>query len=153
MTRYQIRRLGTDDLDIARCLFSMMADVFDEDSGELAAEPLTAKYLGQILNEASFWALAAFDADLAIGGLTAHTLPMTRSACAELFIYDLAVRCDYRRQGVATELIRALRASAADEGIDVVFVPADNEDRHALDFYLAQGATAAPVTHFTFGPA
>jgi aminoglycoside 3-N-acetyltransferase I len=31
-----------------------------------------------------------------------------------------------------------------------VFVPADNGDTHALDFYRALGATASPVTMFVF---
>lgn len=37
-------------------------------------------------------------------------------------------------------------------GIDLVFVPADNVDIHALDFYRALGGVAAPVTIFEFGP-
>lgn len=47
-------------------------------------------------------------------------------------------------------LVAALRAQAAQQGIGVVFVPADNDDTHALDFYHALGGTAAPVTIFTF---
>jgi hypothetical protein len=42
------------------------------------------------------------------------------------------------------------RELAAAVGIQDVFVPADNDDTHALDFYRAQGAVESPVTHFTF---
>jgi aminoglycoside 3-N-acetyltransferase I len=48
-------------------------------------------------------------------------------------------------------LVAALREAAAAEGIHVAFVPADNEDTHALDFYRAIGGVPAPVTIFTFG--
>ena len=41
-------------------------------------------------------------------------------------------------------------ALAAAEGIGVVFVPADDEDTHALDFYRAMGGEPQPVTIFTF---
>ena len=43
-----------------------------------------------------------------------------------------------------------LRSLAAAAGVSVVFVSADNEDTHALDFYRAVGGTPAPVTIFTF---
>jgi aminoglycoside 3-N-acetyltransferase I len=43
-----------------------------------------------------------------------------------------------------------MRMQAAEAGIHVLFVPADNEDTHALDFYTALGGEAAPVTIFTF---
>jgi aminoglycoside 3-N-acetyltransferase I len=48
-----------------------------------------------------------------------------------------------------TDLDPAVTAAAA--GITVAFVPADNEDVHALDFYSALGGIPAPVTIFTFG--
>jgi aminoglycoside 3-N-acetyltransferase I len=44
----------------------------------------------------------------------------------------------------------ALRSQAAVAGITVAFVPADNQDTHALDFYQALGGVPAPVTIFTF---
>jgi aminoglycoside 3-N-acetyltransferase I len=43
-----------------------------------------------------------------------------------------------------------LRDAAASEGIGELFVPADNEDTHALDFYRAVAGVAAAVTIFTF---
>jgi aminoglycoside 3-N-acetyltransferase I len=47
--------------------------------------------------------------------------------------------------------VAALRTEAARAGITVAFVPADNDDTHALDFYRAIGGVPAPVTIFTFG--
>lgn len=81
----------------------------------------------------------------------AHVLPMTRSESRELFIYDLAVHPDHQRRGIGRALVEALRALGTSEGIGVAFVPADNEDDHALAFYEALGGEAAPVTIFTFG--
>jgi aminoglycoside 3-N-acetyltransferase I len=42
-----------------------------------------------------------------------------------------------------------LRDEAAAAGIKEVFVLADNEDVHALDFYRALGGRASQVTLFT----
>jgi aminoglycoside 3-N-acetyltransferase I len=133
--------------DIARRLFVVMAEVFEE-----PCVPLGDAYLARLLARDDFWAIAAFDdAGDIIGGITAHTLPMTRAESAEIFIYDIAVRAQNQRQGVGRGLMEALRAAAAAIGIDDVFVPADDDDQHALDFYRALGGAAAPVTIFTFG--
>ena len=75
---------------------------------------------------------------------------MTTMESPELFIYDIAVRPDYQRQGIGRALMTALRQAAAAEGIADLFVPADNDDRHALEFYRRLGGVAAPVTIFTF---
>jgi aminoglycoside 3-N-acetyltransferase I len=127
-------------------MFAMMTDVFGE-----ASEQISDDYLDRLLGQESFLAFGAFLGPDIVGGLTAHVLPMTRSASSEVFIYDLAVRQTHRRQGVGSRLVRELREAAARAGIHEIFVPADNDDEHALGFYRAQGAIATPVTHFTFG--
>lgn len=144
MSDLEVKRLVSGD-EAAGIMFAMMAAVFGESS-----EPLSDEYLYKLLGRDSFWAIAAFDGGDVVGGLTAHTLPRTRSASSEIFIYDLAVRDDHQRQGVATRLVLKLRTAAALMGIHEIFVAADNDDVDALDFYRAQGATASPVTFFTF---
>lgn len=141
-----VRRLTAADTALARQVFLTMAAVFEDDGA-----PLPDAYLATLLARPGFWAFAAVDGDAVIGGLTAHTLPMTRSESAEVFIYDLAVVPDRQRQGVGRRLVAALREAAAVDGIRVAFVPADDEDTHALEFYRALGGVPAPVTIFTFG--
>ena len=85
-----------------------------------------------------------------VGGLTAHALPMTRAERSEMFIYDVAVRPDYQRQGVGRRLMAAVRDAARDQGIDDVFVAADEDDAHALDFYRSLGGSPSMSAIFTF---
>lgn len=141
-----VRRLMPSDLALARRVFLTMTEVF-EDPGEVLGD----EYLATLLARPDFWAIAAVDGDDVLGGITAHTLLMTRSESREVFIYDLAVVPERQRQGVGRRLVAELRDAAAAEGIAVAFVPADNEDTHALDFYRAIGGVPAPVTIFTFG--
>ena len=145
MIEIRTRRLTVGDLDTARALFAMMAEVFEEPS-----ERLSDAYLGRVLERSDFWTIAAFMGNEIVGGLTAHTLPMTRAERSEIFIYDIAVRKDQQRKGTGRRLVAALRESAAATGITDLFVPADTDDLHALDFYRALGGVAAPVTIFTF---
>src|SRR5690606_33650413 len=117
---------------------------------EEPAGRLSDEYLLRLLSRPDFWAIAAFSDDELIGGLTAHTLPMTRNESSEIMIYDIAVHADHQRQGVGRHLISTLRSSASTENIGDIFVPADNNDTHALDFYRALGGKSVAVTHFTF---
>jgi aminoglycoside 3-N-acetyltransferase I len=139
------QRLAPGDTETARRLFSLMAEVFEEPS-----EPLDDRYVERLLNRPEFWAMAAFLDDQLVGGVTAHAIPMTTSESSELFVYDIAVRVDVQRQGIGRALITALRAATAAEGIGDLFVPADNDDTHALDFYRGLGGVPTPVTFFTF---
>lgn len=141
----QLKRLKAGDRAAAKVLFTLMVEVFEEGTGELSDG-----YIDQLLGREDFWAIAAFVGDDIVGGITAHTLPMTRAQSSEIFIYDIAVRREHQRKGIGRRLIEELRAQAADMGIQDLFVPADNEDAHALDFYRALGGEAAPVTIFTF---
>jgi aminoglycoside 3-N-acetyltransferase I len=145
MADIRIDRLTVAELRRARELFLIMAGVF-----ETRAEPLSDRYLTRILGGDDFWVLAASIDGRTVGGLTAHTLPLTRAEVSEVFIYDLAVVSEHQRQGVGRQLVTTMRSLAAAAGVSVVFVPADNEDTHALDFYRAVGGTPAPVTIFTF---
>jgi aminoglycoside 3-N-acetyltransferase I len=125
-----------------------MTEVFEEE-----CEPLSDGYVDRLLSRRDFWVMAAFAGDEIVGGLTAHELPMTRAESSELVIYDVAVRSDWQRRGVGRLLVAGLREEACSLGLEEMFVPADNDDVHALDFYRALGGVPAPVTLFTFsGP-
>ena len=145
MSTLQTKRLTHGDRELARKMFATMVEVFEE-----PAAHLSDGYLGRLLEREDFWAIAAFVGNDVVGGLTAHTLPMTRVESSEVLIYDLAVRADYQRQGIGRALIAALREAAEIEGIEGIFVPADNDDLHAIDFYRSLGWASTPVTIFTF---
>lgn len=135
-----------DQPDLARTAFRMMHDVFDE--GDAA---LSDHYVARLLADPRFHAIAAVEAGEPVGCITAHDLPMTREERSESFVYDLAVRQEHQRRGIGRQLVEALVADAARRGIDVVFVPADNDDDHALAFYTSLGGRPAPVTMFDLG--
>lgn len=140
-----VRRLGTGDRDLARDLFIMMTEVFEE-----SPFPLENAYLDRLLSRPDFWVLAALEDGEVVGGLTAHTLPMTRSQSAEVLIYDLAVRTDHQRQGIGRQLVEMLWQLTQAEGIQTVMVLADNDDPHAVKFYQALGGEPSSTTFFVF---
>ena len=145
MQDISIRRLAVADEKLAQQTFLIMAQVFKEDSARLSSP-----YLKDLLSRSDFWAFAALVGKEVVGGITGFYLPLTRLERRELFIYDLAVRVDWQRKGIGRALFDSLRQAAAAEGIGEGFVLADDEDTHALDFYRALGASASPVTAFSF---
>lgn len=66
---------------------------------------------------------------------------------SEIYIYDLAVELQHRREGVATALIQNLREVAAAHGAYVIFVQADLGDDPAIQLYTKLG-TREDVLHF-----
>ena len=141
----ELGRLGVADAGLARATFAMMGDVFDGDW-----LPLGDGYLRTLLSDARVWAYAAVDGTAPIGGLVAHQLPMTRAEVPELLIYDLAVHSAHQRRGVGRALIDRLRSDAAQSGIAEMWVPAENEDGHAVEFYRRTGGRPQGVTVFTY---
>jgi len=145
MSNVRTKRLSPADRELAKKMFVMMATVFDE-----RCEPLSDGYVDRLLSRTDFWAIAALIGDEVVGGITAHSLAMTRAESSEILIYDLAVRRDFHRNGIGRRLITALRTNAASIGIHTTCVAADNHDVHALGFYRALGGIASPVTFFVF---
>jgi aminoglycoside 3-N-acetyltransferase I len=140
-----VRRIGLPDFELARRTFDVMAHTFGEHS-----EYLNDHYLEDLLGNTNFWAVAAVAEGAVIGGLSGWTLSKTSAPSREVFIYDIAVAPTHQRQGVGNALVDFLRGAAAEAGISLVWVLADNEDAHALDFYRKLGGAAAPVTLFDF---
>ncbi|QRM34564.1 GNAT family N-acetyltransferase (plasmid) [Microvirga sp. VF16] len=82
-----------------------------------------------------------------LGGLVGYELDKFERARRELYIYDLAVSAELRRQGVATALIKHLREIAARRGVWVIDVQADYGDDPATALYETLG-TREDVLHF-----
>jgi aminoglycoside 3-N-acetyltransferase I len=140
-----IERLGSSDPSEARRLFSMLAETFHEER-----DLLSDAYLDQLLGREDFWALAAFSGDDIVGGVTAHTLPMTRQESSEMFVFDIAVRSDHRKKGIGRLLLETLSKRASESGIRELFLAADDADEHALEFYRRLGGVFTPASMFVF---
>jgi len=122
-----------------------MASVFGESSALVSQE-----YAAALLHRDDFIVIAGLLDGEPIAGLTAFVIPLTRSETAEMFIYDIAVVPTHQRQGIGRRLVQEVRGFATRRNIATTWVPADNEDDIALDFYRSIGGTPQVVTIFTF---
>ena len=133
-----VKRLGSADLETMRGLIEMFGEAF----GELEiyqANPPSDSYLERVLADPKFVALAAVEDNTVIGGLAAYELVKFEMERSEFYIYDLAVREDRRREGIATALLDELNNIAVAAGAWVIFVQADYGDDPAIALYSKLG--------------
>ncbi len=145
-----IRRLGAGDLATMHRVLDLFGDSFEEPETYGAHRP-DDRYLGDLLADPTFIALAALDGEAAVGALAAYELRKFEQARSEIYIYELAVAGGHRRRGIATALIEALKPIARARGAWMIFVQADPPDAPAVALYDKLGLREA-VLHFDIAP-
>ena len=95
-----------------RAMLTMFGEAFEERSTYTQAQPEDS-YFRELLSSGAFIAIAALSGARVVGGLAAYVLPKFEQARTEIYIYDLAVEADRRRQGIATAMIEELKKRLA----------------------------------------
>jgi len=133
-----------------RCVLGTFAKAFEEPETYLGKQPDDA-YLRDLLEKAQFIAICAMSDEAVIGGLAAYQLDKFEQDRREIYIYDLAVDEQFRRRGVATAMINALREEAIRRDAYVIFVQAHLGDAPAIALYEKLGIKEA-AHHFDIAP-
>jgi aminoglycoside 3-N-acetyltransferase I len=144
------RVLGVSDIVEFRSLLALFGSAFNDRETYVGAQP-DDDYLRRLLASDTFIAIATFEGATPVGGLAAYVLPKFERARSEIYIYDLAVDEQHRREGVATALISELRRLAVERGAYVIYVQADYGDDAAIALYTKLG-TREDVMHFDIHP-
>jgi ribosomal protein S18 acetylase RimI-like enzyme len=144
--KIEYKKLESQNLDYLINLIKVYKEVFEMEDFVLP----DAQYLQSLLEKENVIFYAAMFDKKVVGGLTAHVLPSTYFPSSEVYIYDLAVQTEFQRKGIGRQLINSLKEYCANLRLKEVFVQADLEDQHALDFYRATGGIAENVIHFSY---
>jgi aminoglycoside 3-N-acetyltransferase I len=146
----KIVTLSSSDLPLMRAMLGTFAKAFEEPETYLSKQA-DDTYLRQLLAKAHFIAICAVSEDAVIGALAAYQLDKLEQDRREIHIYDLAVDKDFRRRGVATAMINALREEAVRRDAYVIFVQADLVDAPAIAIYEKFGVKET-AHHFDIAP-
>lgn len=128
----------------------VFADAFEDHESYQSSIP-SDEYLNKLLAREDFFPLVAIVDEKVVGGLAAYVLQKFEQERSEIYIYDLAVEEEYRRQGIATGLINKLREIAREIGAWVIYVQAEHGDDPAIKLYESLG-TREDVLHFDIAP-
>ena len=145
MSSFRIERLGPANVIEMQEANRLFADVFGEEGYH--GPPPGEDHLRRVLEDEKFVPLVARIDGMMIGALAAYELVKFEAERSEFYIYDLAVREEHRRIGVATALIEELKAIARSRGGWVIFVQADPPDSPAVALYDKLGSREE-VLHF-----
>jgi len=146
-TDHEVRRFGPADLSGMRGMLRCFGEAFDDATTYVGEQP-GDDYLSGLLGDPSFVAIGAVIEGQVVGGLVAYELRKFERERSEFYIYDLAVLEPFRRRGIATALIDALKPIARAAGGWVIFVQADAVDAPALALYDRLGVREDGVFHF-----
>ncbi len=141
-----VHQLSEKDIQRMRDLLYVFSEAFDDLDTYGKAQP-DADYLRELLGKPHFIVLVALKEGAVVGGLAAYELHKFEQARSEIYIYDLAVAVEHRRQGMATALIDSLKQIAIERGASVIFVQADHGDTAAISLYSKLGSRE-DVLHF-----
>ena len=145
-THFSIRRLASGDAAFAEQLNDIFGEAFEDQPTYQSNRP-ALDYLERLLSKEELLVIVGLVEGQLVGGLVAYEFAKLESARREIYIYDLAVRGAYRRQGIASALIAKLKKIASSRGAWVIFVQADYSDEPAIQLYRKIG-TQEEVLNF-----
>ncbi len=126
-----IRRLRPGDEEVVRKLAE--------------AEPRTAL----LADDATIF-LAAFQGGDPVGFVFGHVLPRRHGAPSILFVYELDVGEEHRRQGIGARLMTELAALARAQGVGDGFVLTEPENEPANALYRSLGGERVETVMWDF---
>ena len=129
-----IRRLGPGDEDVL-ALIAREADDFDLVGASQPESPLRAPEAGAYLEDPAVLHWVAEEGGSVVGELLCHVLRLPSGSGRELLLYSIGVRAAHRRRGVGSSLVREMLGWAKAQGIEEIWVLADNPGAEA--FYAA----------------
>jgi GNAT superfamily N-acetyltransferase len=118
---------------------TLFAQVYSEENSELRQWDIetATKYLQINLKTSPDFSFIALEDNKCIGGLFAKVVPYYRSQL--LFIDTIQVYPQFRKMGVARELLRAATTKAKDNGIKTIHLLADARIGFPRNWYEKMG--------------
>lgn len=144
--KYNIKKLSAKDISLAKELIIL----WKTEDGIENPQPPNDLYINTLLAKNSFHIYVALINKAVVGGLTAYELPMFPEEETEMFLYEIGVHQDHRKQGIAAKLIEALKKTWRERNIKIAFVGTTTNNKPAKQLYKSTGANQEKVAWFIY---
>jgi ribosomal protein S18 acetylase RimI-like enzyme len=138
MSYDEIRELGPGDEEILQAL-ALESNQFEIEGVERPPRPLDAADAATFLADPSAHLWVAFLDRRPVGFVLAYVQRRRHGDTAQLFVYEVGVRAESRRQGIATALITHVMRWTHAAGIEGGFLLAGESNTSARAFYDSLG--------------
>lgn len=142
----EIKKLNAEDVELAKELFLF----FQVDDNVQHPVIPSDNYIHTLLSRHSFHVIIALQNGMVTGGLTAYELDMYKESVTEVFLYEIAVKPAYRKQGIGKRLIRFLKQSCAAKGIHEMYVGTEKNNLPAIKLYESTGGKEEKIAWFVY---
>lgn len=130
--------------------FSKLVLLFNKEFESPDSNYVNDKNIRSLIAKPDFICFVAFIGDEVVGGLTGYELLMYDQEGSSMYLYDLAVDKNYQRRGIGSNLVGELMDYCRSKDIKDLFVQADVEDQHAVEFYNKIGGDDSETVQFSF---
>lgn len=130
--------------------FSKLVLLFNKEFESPDLNYVNDKNIRSLIAKPDFICFVAFIGDEVVGGLTGYELLMYDQEGSSMYLYDLAVDKNYQRRGIGSNLVGELMDYCRSKDIKDLFVQADVEDQHAVEFYNKIGGDDLETVQFSF---
>jgi GNAT superfamily N-acetyltransferase len=130
-----VRRLRTGDENSAVLVVEGLKFPSDGVVG-ITVDPV---YMHTFLADDSHYFLAAYVGEKPVGYLFAYRLARFDGRLPGVFLYEVEVLEEYRRQGVGRALVEEIKRLAVGDGCRKMFVPTSKHNQAAMALYRAAG--------------
>src|SRR5258708_1177166 len=128
MNKTELKRLNKNNLTEFKDLIKVFNEVFEMQNGAVAEDDV----LKNLLDKTDFIGIAAIEDGKVVGGLTAYEFPAYYGNYNECYIYDIAVKAGYQRQGIGKMLIESIKKHCSSRNVKTMFVEAHEQDAEAV---------------------
>ncbi|RJS50291.1 GNAT family N-acetyltransferase [Bacillus sp. PK3_68] len=142
----EYRKLAIGD----KSSFSKLVLLFNKEFESQDLNYVNDKNIRNLIAKPDFICFVAFIGDEVVGGLTGYELLMYDQEGSSMYLYDLAVDKNYQRRGIGSNLVGELMDYCRSKDIKGLFVQADVEDQHAIEFYNKIGGDDSETVQFSF---
>jgi GNAT superfamily N-acetyltransferase len=149
MSDWRIHKLAPGD-ELLLGSLAIDADEFEEETIERTPRPLGQADASAFLEDPTTHMWAALADELPVGLVLAYVLRRRHGDPKQLFVYELATRRGWRRQGVATALIQQMLEWARSTDLQRGFVYTGQTNATAIAFYKSLGWQAEAEADLVF---